>query len=172
MHPRTAELLRFLDEQTATLRAAYDAVPVERRSVRPAPDRWSPVEVVHHVTIVERRVTGRIRALVEQARAIGRDGDESSVIAAVGADRMLSRARRITTGEANEPRDANAATLWTDFDDARRALTEIVASGDGLALGAVSAPHPALGELTGYGWIAFIGAHAGRHAAQIREDAH
>jgi hypothetical protein len=171
MHPRIAELLRFLDEQTATLRAAYDAVPVDQRGVRPALDRWSPVEVVHHVTIVERRVTGRIRALVEQARAIGRDADESSVLAAVGADRMLSRVRRITTGEATEPRDANAATLWTDFDDARRTLTEVVASGDGLALGAVSAPHPALGELTGYGWIAFIGAHAGRHAAQIREDA-
>jgi len=39
------------------------------------------------------------------------------------------------------------------------------------ALCAVSAPHPALGAFSGYDWIAFVGAHAARHADQIREDA-
>ena len=53
--------------------------------------------------------------------------------------------------------------------ETRRALKEVIASGDGLALGAVSAPHMRLGDLTADEWIAFAGAHAARHADQIRE---
>ena len=54
---------------------------------------------------------------------------------------------------------------------ARRDLMAVIVTGDGLALGAVSAPHPALGSFSVYDWIAFVGAHAARHADQIREDA-
>jgi hypothetical protein len=42
-------------------------------------------------------------------------------------------------------------------------------AGDGYALGEIVHPHPALGPLDMYGWMAFCGAHAARHAAQIRE---
>jgi hypothetical protein len=52
---------------------------------------------------------------------------------------------------------------------ARQGVVAVVHSGDGLALGAVSAPHPALGVFSGYDWIAFVGSHAARHADQIRE---
>jgi hypothetical protein len=51
----------------------------------------------------------------------------------------------------------------------RRDLLDVIASGDGLDLGAVSASHPRLGAFTGYEWIAFVGSHAARHADQIRE---
>jgi len=169
MHPRTSELLGYIDLQTAELRAAFDSVPADRRIVRPAPSRWSPAEVVHHVAIVEQRLTPRIRTLVEQAKQFGPEAEESSILAIIQPRRAESRERRIVTGEATEPRDTNLETLWHDFDATRRELTDVILASDGLALGQVSAPHPALGPLTGYGWIAFIGAHAARHAAQIRE---
>ena len=51
----------------------------------------------------------------------------------------------------------------------RAVVRQVIAAGDGLALGAVSAPHMRLGDLTAYEWIAFAGAHAARHADQIRE---
>lgn len=170
MHPRTTELLQYIDDQTAELRAAFESVPEERRAVRRAPDRWSPAEVVHHIVIVERRIAPLLRALVEQARAIGPEPDESSVLAIIEPARFVERTRRIQTGDAAKPRDTNVATVWTEFDEARRELRSVIVSGDGLALGEVSAPHPAAGPLSGYGWIAFVGAHAARHAAQIRED--
>lgn len=169
MHPRISELLRYLDEQAAALRAAFDAVPPERRAARPAPDRWSPAEVVHHVALIERRVTQRLRALVEQARALPPETDASPLLATLGTARVLDRTRRIAAPEVGEPRDTDAARVWDEFDGARAALRELVRSADGLALGAVSAPHPVLGTLGGYHWIAFAGAHVARHADQIRE---
>jgi hypothetical protein len=70
MHPRIAELLDYVATQTATLRAAYEAVPPERRAVRPEPGRWSPAEIIHHLAIVEGRLAQRLAVLIEQARSL------------------------------------------------------------------------------------------------------
>jgi hypothetical protein len=171
MHPRISELLDYIDRQAATLEAAYAAIPVERRMVRPTPERWSPAEVVHHVSIVERRLVKRIEALAEQARAFPPERETSSVFTIVDTNPVEIRDRRIKTSELGEPRDTDASRVWSDFETTRRELRDAIRSADGLAMNEVSAPHPALGPLTGYGWIAFAGAHAARHAAQIEEDA-
>src|SRR5262249_18368139 len=150
-----SELLDYIDQQAATLRIEFEAIPLQRRAVRPGPDRWSPAEVVHHVTIVERRLAIRLRDLVEQARAFPPEQDKSPVFGVVDPRRFVSRVRRFKTSELAEPRDTDASRVWAEFETARRELKDVIHSADGLALNEVSAPHPALGSLTGYGWIAF-----------------
>jgi len=169
MHPRIAELLDYVETQTTALREAYDAVPPERRGVRTEPSRWSAAEVVHHLAIVDRRLTMRLAALIEQARALPAETETSSVLADGLSKRAVDRTRRLVTSEASEPRDTDPANVWDELMETRHELVRVVKTGDGLALGNVSAPHPALGQLTGYEWIAFVGAHAARHADQIRE---
>jgi hypothetical protein len=169
MHPRLIELLSYIDDQAADLRATFQAVPADRIERRPGDGRWSPAEVMHHVVIVERRLPPLFGRLIELARSLGPERDESPLLPILRPQRFVSRERRIKTAELFEPRDTNAATVLTDFDDARQALRDVIATGDGLALGEVSAPHAALGTLSGYEWIAFVGSHAARHAAQIRE---
>lgn len=171
MHPRISELLDYVDRQADVLRAEFEAIPPERRGTRPAPDRWSPAEVVHHVVIVEQRLVKRVQAFAEQARAFPPEHDTSSVFTVVDVGRFVSRNSRFKTSEAGEPRDTDAARVWSEFEATRGQLKDAIRSADGLALNEVSAPHPALGTLSGYGWIAFAGAHAARHAAQIKEDA-
>ncbi len=48
-------------------------------------------------------------------------------------------------------------------------MRDVLHAGDGLAIGTLSLPHPLFGPLTAYHWLAFVGAHEARHAAQIRE---
>jgi hypothetical protein len=170
MHSRIAELLRYVEEQTAVLRAAYDAVPPDRRGVRPAPGRWSAAENVHHLAIVERGLARRLAALIEQARALPPETETTPVLTTEHTGRIERRTQRFVTSEAGTPKDTDVVRVWEDFDAARRGLIEVIRTGDGLALGAVSAPHPMLGPFTAYEWIAFAGAHAARHADQIRED--
>jgi hypothetical protein len=169
MHPRISEVLHYIDEQAAALRAAFEAVPPERRALRPAPDRWSPAEVVHHVTIVERRLVQRLRSFIEQTPAIPLEQDTSPILLTLRTARAVDRTKRLVASDAAEPRETDATRVWDDFEETRRALKDVIASGDGLAFGSVSARHPGLGELNGYEWIAFAGAHAARHAEQIRE---
>jgi hypothetical protein len=169
VHPRIAELLAYLDRQSDNLRAAFELVPDERRMVRPAPNRWSPAEIVHHLTIVERRLVQRLSELIEQARALPRESDVTPLFPMDKAARIELRGRRVMTPAANEPLDTDPDRVWSDYMETREALKKVIASGDGLSLGAVTAAHPILGEFTAYEWIAFAGAHAARHADQIRE---
>ena len=169
MHPRLTELLNYVDRETANLRDAYEAVPPDRRRVRTDPARWSPAEVVKHLAIVDRRIAQRLAALVEEARALPPETETSPWLPSPFVTRALDRTRRIRTSEASEPVDVDPERVWDELMATRQALAEAAANGDGLALGKVSAPHPALGSLNGYDWIAFVGAHAARHAAQIRE---
>lgn len=169
MHPRLQELVAYVDRQTDNLRSAFDLLPDERRTLRPAPDRWSPAEIVHHLDIVERRLVERMKALVEQARALPPENETSSLFPMDKATRVEVRGRRFTTSPAVEPHDTNPERVWADYMATRDVLKSVIASADGLALGKVMAPHPVLGEFTAYEWIAFAGAHAARHADQIRE---
>ena len=168
MHPRLTELLEYVHAQTNGLREAYEAVPPERRTVRPEPERWSPAEIVHHLVIVDRRINQRLRALIDEARALPPEPDESTIVASI-AQRVATRDRRFKTSEASEPRDTDPSRIWDDLAAARRELEELVATADGLSLSKVFAPHPAFGPLCAYDWLAFVGAHAARHADQIRE---
>jgi len=169
MHPRISEVLDYVDRQTATLHDAYESVPLERRSIRAAPDRWSPAEIVRHLDLVEQRMVARLADLIEQARALPPETETTTVLSQATTTRIIDRTNRIVTTESLEPNEADAARVWDDLMRTRRAFVEVVASGDGLALGAVSLSHPRLGAFSGYDWIAFIGSHMARHAAQIRE---
>jgi|SRR5581483_3048930 len=170
-HPRITELLEYVDRKTDRLRAAYESIPAEKRGERPAPGRWSAAEVVHHVAIVEARLTQRLKALIEQARALPPETETSPVLTTIETRKVETRTNRFVTSELGEPRDTNVSRVWPEFEATRQSLKDLVATAHGLALGAVSAPHPALGPLTGYEWLAFVGAHASRHADQILEDA-
>ena len=169
MHPRIAELLDYLEAQTGNLRAAFESIPADRRMERPTPDRWSPAEIVHHLAIIESRVGLRLAKLIEQARALPPESDTRTLFPMTNATRAEVRDRKLKTPEAGEPRGTDPTRVWDQLLESRAALHVVIKSGDGLQLGAVSAPHPYLGDFTAYEWIAFVGAHAARHADQIRE---
>lgn len=173
MHPRTSELLDHLKTQRERLRRAVERVPRERRSEKPAPERWSVAEVIEHLSIVETRIGRVFTAKLEEARAAGNvvsETDESPVVGTIDMDRLLDRTRRITAGEPSRPSgtlDPDAA--WAALERARDSLCDSVRAADGLALGAIVHPHPVLGPINLYQWIAFVGGHEARHAAQVIE---
>jgi hypothetical protein len=169
MHPRIAELLDYVQRQNRVLRAAYDAVPDARKNRRPAPERWSAAEVVRHVTLVNQSLIRALARLVEQAAALPRETETGRVIMTIDVARMIDRTRKFVAADSAQPRDTDPARVWTDFDDTARDLSQTIVGADGLAMGAVSADHPYLGMFSGYEWIVFAGAHAARHAEQIRE---
>lgn len=170
MHPRITELLAYVDRETAALREVYESVPPDRRNVRTDPARWSPAEIVKHLAIVDQRVTQRLSALIEEARALPPETETSLLLPSSVIARVTNRTSRFKTGQAGEPVDADPDRVWEELLEARRGLVDVLAGADGVALSAVSAPHPALGTFNGYEWIMFVGAHAARHADQMREE--
>ena len=173
MHPRTEELLRHLDATRATLHTTVDAIPASIRETRPAPDRWSVAEVLEHLARVEEQLARLLSAKLAEAKANGLLGPEvetSPVVGTLDEARVLDRGQRITANDRVLPRgELDCAAARASLEGSRAGVRELVAAYDGLALSAFTLPHPALGVLDGYQWLAFIGTHEVRHANQIRE---
>jgi DinB superfamily len=172
MHPRMTELLDHLDRQRLILRAAVDSISPDRWQRRPSPEGWSVAEVLEHLSLVEFRLANLFTTKLAEARAQGlaAEPDDTPLDLMRGMDGVGDREQKVATGEVMQPKaglDGSAA--WAALDDARRAMRAALISGDGLALGQISHPHPRFGPLDLYQWAAFLGWHEARHAAQIRE---
>jgi hypothetical protein len=172
MESRTQEVLAYLALQRQALEHAVASVPAPLRGRRPTADRWCVAEIVEHLGIVEDSITRLLGAEVAAARkaGLGVELEEGPILPTLPLKRLLDRGSRITTGAAWVPSGAvDSATGWETLVERRRALLELVGSGDGLELSRVVVRHPALGPLNGYQWIAFVGVHEERHTAQIRD---
>jgi hypothetical protein len=172
MHPRTEELLQYLDTQRAVLRAAVESVPAERREVVPEPGRWSVAGILEHLSRVEISIARLFTFRLTEAKALGlgQETETTPILATLGMEVLQDRSRRVTASEAAQPQaQLDADTAWATLEAAGAAFREAFLAGDGLALGEVVHPHAALGPFTLYHWAAFVGAHEARHAAQIRE---
>jgi hypothetical protein len=171
MHPRTNELLTYLDAQRAALRDAFEGVPRELRDRKPTPDRWSAANVIEHLAIVEGRIAGRFAGLIAEARANGHAAESSTdpIVPTIDMSRVVDRTSRINAPDPIQPTGLTADAAWAALDKSRAALRETLNAGDGLALGTMTSPHPLFGPMPLYQWYVFLGAHEARHASQIRE---
>lgn len=172
MHARIQELLLYLDDTGADLRAAVDSVPQPLRGRKPAPDRWSVAEVLEHLSLVEQRIAKMAAAQIQAGRTGGLGPDMNTVgaLESFDAHRVVDRSRPQIAAEANLPHQGlDEPAAWAALAEAREAVRTAVLGGDGLNLGELVVPHSVMGRMNLYHWVAFIGAHELRHAAQIRE---
>lgn len=176
MHPHTDELLAHLDRTRSELRTSLDAAPTALHERPPAADRWSIAQVLEHLGIVERQVAALLRRGVRAATANGPlppDLDTTPVLPTIDGARLLDRERRVQAGPMVQPKAAlTAAAAFAELERTRADVVALVQSVDGQRTDAVQAPHPVLGTLTFHQWIAFLGFHEARHAAQIRAVMH
>ena len=171
MNSITRELLTYLDEQRAVLKSAFESVPIELRAHPPAEERWSAANVIEHLSIVETRIARLLTERIQEARAtLLKDTNTEPILPKIDYKRMYDRSNRVKAPETAIPTGLDAATAWTALENAGSMLRAVLVEHDGLALSAVTHPHPRFGSLSVYEWAAFLGAHEVRHAAQIRED--
>jgi uncharacterized damage-inducible protein DinB len=172
MQPRIQELLDHITGARQELRDAVDSVPVDHRQARPTPDAWSVAEVLEHLAVVETNVARMLSKKIAEGReaGLGVETESSSVVNPRHVATMRDRSRRIETGDATRPTSSlSASAAWEAAESARATMRQVMIDSDGLALAEISAPHRIFGPLNVYEWIAFIGNHESRHAAQIRE---
>lgn len=171
MHPRTEEINAYLDANRAALLEEVERVAPALRETRPAPDRWSVAEVLEHLALVERRITGLLAGSLSAARAegLGPERETGPVVGTFDLTRVLDRGRPVEATAAARPLGGlDARGALAALEESRAALREVLFAGDGLALGEVSLPHPVFGPLNFYQWVLFVGGHEARHVAQIR----
>src|SRR5262245_16354248 len=105
MHPRTAELLRYLDHQREALRAAVERVPAGQREKSPEPGRWSVAEILEHLSRVEASITRlfTVRLAEARERGLGAEMETTPVLPTLDLARLVDRSYGVTASEAVQP---------------------------------------------------------------------
>jgi hypothetical protein len=162
-------LIDELETDRARLKAAVNRVPPTIRGQRPAPDRWSVAEILEHLAIVEQRAATIVKELAVSAPARG-PGSSADTPPTFDRSVLRDRTRRATAPVPIQPKGQwDAEHAWAELEKSRVALLAAIRAAEGRDLTAVTRSHPRLGPLTGYEWIAALGAHEERHALQIGE---
>jgi hypothetical protein len=163
-----AAIRTTLASDREALRTAVDRVPAALREERPSPDRWSVAEIIEHLSIVESRSVAALTPQVAGVPAF--DPQIPTTATPVQRAGVLDRTNRIVAPEPIRPTgQLDAAAAWTALESARHGLLSVLDAAEGRDLTRITRPHPVLGQMDGYQWIATISAHEARHTAQVHE---
>ena len=141
--------------------------PLDARlySERPGENEWSVAEIVHHLCLVEDRVTKELEA------AIGREPRRVGLLRRFMPTSIVSlRLLRVKSPKAVTPLDAPGFDVaLANFNRARESLKTLCATHGEERFRNLVFTHPFLGEIDGVATISFVGYHEQRHYKQIRE---
>jgi hypothetical protein len=171
LEPALAELRQRLDEDLAAVMVAVASLTQTQADWRPAPERWSVGEVVHHLVLANRLFAFAVRKLVTR-------GKREGLAAPVGATRSWPRLRAIAdaslSGPVRNPDNVTPRhglpidTLNNELIASHTAVAEQVPTLADLDLAALTLRHPLGFDLNLYRWADIAGAHERRHLVQIR----
>jgi hypothetical protein len=149
MDPQVDELLKRYRSGPAAIEAALAECASDRLDRRPAPDEWSPQEIVHHIADSEIISGGRIRLILSRDRATLVAYDQEALARAMRAE---SRPIEGSLAVIKALRQSTADLLETMEPDAWSRV----------------GVHEEVGEVTIGSWLKGIAGHCHDHAEQIR----
>jgi hypothetical protein len=171
MHRRLAEIVRYADDRRAELESAAGRLPYERWSERPAADCWSVAQVFDHLHLSESGIARLLAKRIARAKeaGLGLEQSDESMMRSLDWFPIIDGPKR-QAPEIVVPRaEARAPEVHDALRRSRADLHAALRSGEGLALGEVTATHPVLGVINVYQWVLFVGQHEERHTRQVAE---
>jgi len=159
------ELVQHLERGRQEFLAAIDGLTDAQAKAHPDPARWSVLDCVEHVTIVEQRFLGFLEN-AEKLDSPRIDKEKEARLLATVPDRSA----RFQAPETTRPsgRFASLEQAREHFDIGRaRSIQFAQERCDDLYR--MQAMHQRLGPLNGVEYLILIAQHARRHAEQIRE---
>jgi hypothetical protein len=156
----------YLEQTRDAVVAATNGLSAAQWKFKAAPDKWSVAETLEHITLAEDYLFGYVKGQVMKSPAGPPDRDIAKIDAMVLAmipDRSQKR---------QAPPELVPTGRWTPaetldhFLKARAATIEYLKTTPDLREHVADSP---LGQLDGYEWLLFIGAHSERHTKQMLE---
>ncbi len=170
LEPALEELRARLAADLEALMGTVASLGQAQVDWRPAPDRWSVGEVLHHLILSNRSFALVVRKLVDRGRREGLaarpDGRRSwprlRAIADVQASGPVRNPQRVTPAHG-----LPVEQLRRELVESHRAVALQIPDLAGLDLAALRFPHPLGFELNLFQWSDIAGAHERRHLRQI-----
>jgi uncharacterized damage-inducible protein DinB len=159
------EIVQHLERGRAEFMASVAGVSASQAAIRPDAARWSVLDCVEHVTVVEERFLGWL----ENAKKLDTPSADKEKEAGLLV-RVADRSTRAQAPEAVVPtgRFTTLEQALEQFNANRNRSVQFAQDRSG-ELYYLAAEHPRFGPMNGAEFLILITAHARRHAAQIDE---
>jgi len=158
-------ILRRLDESLAVLEKNLAGLPEESWHDKPAPERWSIGEIMHHLVLVEVQRLQMIKEMLAGRRESAPPRTET--IANIASYRH--KEQRMQAIEMMQPTpDLPAKTLLLGFRRGRTDTRAFASAVDLVKLQNIWLLTKSFGPLNGAEYLEFLAAHTERHADQIQ----
>jgi DinB superfamily len=159
------EIYHTVDETRARLVAAVENLDAAQTAFRPAPDAWNVAQIVEHLHLAEVGMNRIISLLLAKKTAGGSGFQPFSLVETVApfAGQKFKAPDSVAPTGQVAVRDSliKLAQSRAALHALRPQLAEPAAAG-------ATFPHPVFGPFDCYQWLAFVGGHEARHAAQIK----
>jgi hypothetical protein len=165
-NPDTETLQTQIEQSAALLIATLSGLSEETARTRPAENRWSVLEIVEHVLLVD----ARFRARIEEGQRLSAPHSDPAREEAL-LQFVVDRAHKREAPEAARPqgRFRSVPEALHALEDNRQSNRAFVAR-YGPEARWIEWEHPRFGRCTGYEGLLIIAGHTRRHVAQIEED--
>jgi uncharacterized damage-inducible protein DinB len=142
--------------------SAVDHLPDGQLNQIVEPGKWTIMQVLEHLYLVERAITIGIGSAL---------ANEDEPAARKPYHLTLDRARKVDAPQHLVPQDAPIPldAMKAKLEQSRAGLEAAVAGISSDVLKRKSYPHPVFGVMDVTQWIEFVGIHEKRHLAQIEE---
>ena len=160
-------LLALLRESRHLFLESFAEVTEDEAHLRPAPDRWSVLETVEHLTTAE---TLQLKLLQTQRKPRAKDAPNRELIF---LQLVGERTNKMQSPEVAVPngRFTSLHAAATQFKTTRAAVIQFLdqVTAEDLRCTEVKHPHPAAGMVSPCEMLIIMAKHAERHAKQIEE---
>lgn len=130
---------------------------------KPSQDVWSPAQILEHLYLMERVITGGIKQVLMSGEK--REATEKPLELVVDRSRKVPAPENLEPGEGPFEKDA----ILSKLEESRRELINFAETAPEQMLIEKSMKHPHLGDLSLKQWVEFIGYHEKRHLLQLSE---
>jgi uncharacterized damage-inducible protein DinB len=155
------------DQFTARVRELDET----RHGARPDEKTWCVAELVEHLSITEKSITGVVERLLVKSEEIGAPPAAGGLLAVPA--KFPSAVRRIDGHKAEAPARIKpqggvpVGDSLASLEASREHIRSLRSRMEAVDLSEAKFPHPMLGDLTLPQWLVFISEHEARHAAQM-----
>ncbi|MFE0504817.1 DinB family protein [Peribacillus butanolivorans] len=135
----------------------------EQLNAHPEEGRWSIIQVLNHLYLMERMITKRIADKLKSDESI--PAEDKPIEYTLNREVKVSAPLFVIPSEAFQTLDE----VKNKLSESRQAFIQVVDSANEKDLEQKSFPHPLFKELSLKQWIPFVGLHEKRHLLQIEE---
>ncbi|MDK8189304.1 DinB family protein [Paenibacillus sp. UMB7766-LJ446] len=153
------------DDIRSQIWEAISGLSEEQLNLRPTPERWSMIQVLRHLNLMESIIVKQARAALEKEQTQTVSVDKKPY------ELTLDRSHSVNApAHLQPPAEPEAlANVRHDLEASHQALMHVAQDHEAELLRSKSFPHPVFGEMDLAQWVDFASYHEERHLAQIQD---